>query len=239
MKKIVAFIIALLFLNINVSAASLCSYQEQSTINNKAANIKATYDISMVYHGDEAVGHREHFFTISVTNVTEEFYLVIKNDFDNEEVIYRSSDAVNGIITIKWTNVSKVTNFTIQVYTTNKTSCPDERYKTFYLTLPRYNEYYGRSLCIDNPDFYLCKEFVMFDEMDETEFVAKMVQYKEKQPVSNEENPQVDEEKNFMDKVFEFIDTYKYVLVACVIIIIISVVIIKRIRTKKQRELGL
>ena len=239
MKKIITFILLMLFFNIEVNAASLCTYQEQSTINSKAANVKASYEISSINHGNEEVGHKEHFFTISITNVTEDFYIVIKNDLNNEEVTYKSSDAVDGIITIKWTDVLEVTNLTIQVYTTNKTSCPNERYKTFYLTLPRYNEFSGKSSCVENPDFYLCKEFVTFDEIDETEFIDRMIQYKEKGTATEEKPPVVQEEQTFMDKVFEFVDTYKYILVGGAVLVIISIAIIHRVKTKKQMELGL
>lgn len=239
MKKIITFIMLMLFFNIEVSAASLCSYQEQATINSKAANVKASYEISSINHGNEEVGHREHFFTISVTNVTEDFYVVIKSDLNNEEVTYKSSDAVDGIITIKWTDVLRVTNLTIQVYTSNKTNCPNERYKTFYLTLPRFNEFSGKASCIENPDFYLCKEFVTFDEIDETEFVDRMIQYKEKVTTNEEEKPIVEEDETFMDKLFEFIDTYKFVIIGGAIVLIAVIVVVHRVRTKKQRELGL
>lgn len=239
MKKIITFIMLMLFLNIEVSAASLCSYQEQSVINSKAANVKASYEIVSINHGNEEVGHREHYFTINITNVTEDFYVVVKNDLNNEEVTYKNSDAVDGIITIKWTDVLEVTNLNVQVYTSAKTNCPDERYKTFYLTLPRFNEYSGKISCVENPEFYLCKEFVTFDEIDETEFVDRMIQYKEKETIAEKEPSIIEEEHTFMDKVFEFIDTYKYLMIGGAAIIVLSIVMIHKIRTKKQRELGL
>lgn len=239
MKKIITFLMLMLFLNIEVSAASLCTYQEQAELNSKAANVKASYEVAKIEHGNEEFAHTEYYLKINITNITEDFYVVIKNDNNESTMTYRSTDAVDGIVTIKWTDVFKVTNLTIQVFTTSKTNCPDERYKTIYLTLPRYNEFSGKPSCVENPDFYLCEEFVTFDDIDEIEFADKMVQYVEKGTTSEEETPIVEEDPTIMDRVFEFIDNYKFFIIGGVVLVIGAIVIIHRVRTKKQRELGL
>jgi len=239
MKKIITFIMLMLFLNIEVSAASLCSYQEQSVINSKAANIKTSYEAVEELVGTDEIGYYKQYFKISITNITEEFYVVMKNDLTNEEIIYRNSDTTDNILTINWDNTEKVTNFTIQIYTSNKTSCPEEKYKTMYITLPRYNKYSERDVCVENPDFYLCQRFVTFEEIDDSEFVNQIVEYKQKENKIEEEKPIIEEEPTIMDKVFEFIDTYKFFIIGGIVIAIGIIVIVHRVRTKKQRELGL
>ena len=237
MKKFMTFVLMLFFVT-RVSAESICSYKEQATINGKAANIKASHEIKTISHGDEEIGHDEYYFDVNITNVTEDFYIVIKNNVTKEEKKYTSENAKNGIISIKWTEIFKVTNLTIQVFTSNKTQCPNERFKTIYLTLPRYNEYWNRPVCEGNETFRMCKQFVTFDEINEEEFIGEISKYREQQKEHTQGKPNV-EEPTLMDNVFEFIDAYKFIIIGGVALVVGVAVLINNRRTKKQRELGL
>ena len=239
MKKILTFLTIMFSFNINVSAASLCSYQEQTELNSKAANIKVSYKIidDTIQFEDGASSMK--VFNIELLNITEDFYVVIKNDINKEEKIYYSSDAVNGVVSFKWDYAETVTNFTIQVYTTNKTNCADEKYKTFYLTTPRYNEFYNIETCQELTDFYLCQEYVTFAEVSREKFLTQIENYRNGEVNNKGEEPNVQEEPKMTDKIFEFIDDNKWFILGGLLVITISGVTIYRIRTKKQRELGL
>ncbi len=239
MKKILSFLVVMFLFNINVSAASLCDYTEQSELNSKAANVKVSYDIvdSKVTFEDGNADIR--IFRIQILNVTEDFYVVVKNDINKEEKTYYSTDAVDGVISFDWDYAETVTNFTIQVYTTNKTNCADEKYKTFYLTTPRYNEYSNIETCQELTDFYLCQEFVTFADISRDKFISQLESYRNGEVNNKGEEQEENENPTITDKIFEFIDDNKWYIIGGLSVIIIASFVIHRVKTKKQRELGL
>jgi len=239
MKKILTFLIVMFLFNINVSAASLCSYQEQTELNSKAANIKVSYEIVEETIEFEDGESSMKLFKIEILNVTDEFYVLIKNDVTKDEKIYYSSDAKDGVITFDWDYAETVTNFTIQVYTTNNTNCAEEKYKTFYLTTPRYNEFYNIETCQELTDFYLCQEYVTFGEISREKFLTQINNYKNGDVNNEGENPVEPTEPKVVDKIFEFIDNNKLYIISGFLVITAIGFGIYRVRTKKQRELGL
>ena len=79
MKLFLVFIVSLFLFNINVSAASSCSYSEQAELNSKAANIKVSYETAiegLTYEDGES---QVEYFKISILNGPEEFYIGVKN----------------------------------------------------------------------------------------------------------------------------------------------------------------
>ena len=239
MKKIITFLVVMFLFNINVEAASLCSYKEQSELNSKAANVKVSYEaveeIKEVFGGILI----DNYFNIEILNVTEEFYIIVKNDVTKEEKRIESSDANNGVISFKWTNLEQVTNFTFQIFTTSKTNCANEKIKTIYLATPRYNEFYQYAICGELTDFYLCEKYVTFNKIEEDDFFTKIESYKNKEVDNNGEDIKDKEEPTLTDKIFGFVDENKFYIIGGIIIITVGGIVIYRIRTKKQRELGL
>lgn len=244
MKKVITFIVVMFLLNVNVSAASLCSYQEQSELNSKAANIKASYEIikEITDNNDDAYSDSvliEDFLKVSISNVSEEFYVLVKNDYNREQKTYTTKSAKDGIITFDWKNTDEVTNFTIQVYTTNKVKCPDERIKTIYLTVPRYNKFSNRDICLENKDFYLCQEYVTFAEINNVKFTEQMVKYLNKEVDNKGEVNEDPTPSTPTDVIFNFINTYKWYIIIVILAGVFAGVSIYKVKTKKQRELGL
>jgi len=237
MKKIITFFILMFLINIDVTNAA-CSNEDKMSLNTKAANIKASYEIKEEYFGNEYRGHTEYWFDISIMNVSEEFYITVTNDYDKTTQTYRSSDTVNGIITFKWDKVSEVTNLTIKAYTSNSTNCPDESMKTLYLTLPRYNTFSNRAICEDYPDHDYCQKFVTFKEIDESTFITKITEKIEKEEIKEEEKNE-DKDINLMDKIINFVDDYKVFILGGLVLILVIIIFIAKKKNKKQRELGL
>jgi len=241
MKKIMTFLFLMLFLNINVKAASLCSHKEQAELNSKASNIKLIYEVvdDLEYNEDGDITGGT-YFNVSILNVTKDFYVIVKNDYNDEEKKYSYEDSKNDIITFTWNYLNKVTNFTAEVFTTSNTGCKDERYKTIYLTTPRYNKYANRSICEGKEDLSLCQEYVTFSELSETDFIEKVIETSKIENGSNNNGePNKPAEKNFIGNILDFIDAYKVYIIGISIVIIIIILIINRKKTKKQRELGL
>lgn len=239
MKKLFVIFAAVFLCSINVSAASICDYKEQTALNQKAANIKVNYEVVTEREEYGEIADSSEVFDISIFNVTEDFYIVVKNNINNVEKKYTVDDVQNGIIKFRWTYATSVTNFTIQVYSTNKTSCPDEKYKTIYLTTPRYNKFYRRETCQNNLEFYLCQKFVTFSEISEDKFLNQLEKYRNNK-INTEGHEIVEPEKvTLFDKIFEFLDNYKWYIISSGVVILGVIVVIQRKKMKKQRELGL
>ena len=97
MKKIICLflgIISFMLLGINVSAASKCDYTELAEINQEAAGVKVTYEEKKrVLEGDNGVADTEtgelegdiyqKYFTVNITNVTDNLYIKVINSYDN------------------------------------------------------------------------------------------------------------------------------------------------------------
>ncbi len=237
MKKILIFLVALFSFGINVKAASMCDYQEQMELTQKASNVKFEYELEERVDNSEQFPLRYTVMKITILNVTDELYAVLKNDYDNGKITFKSSDAKDGIITYEWYNLDKVVNFTLDVYSSDQTGCPNESYKTFYKTTPRFNEFSNRAICEEYKDFYLCQRFVTFDEIDEDEFLTQIQNYTSGK--INEEGKTPTEEKK-ESKMLDFIKQYKWIIVGGVVAIggiTATTIIIKN--KKKQRDLGL
>jgi len=248
MKKIMLTIISLFLLITSVKAESICTYKEQAVINQKAANVKVNYDVvEETEQVDKNDGHEEmfltsYYFKISILNVSEDLYVVVKNNQSEKEYTYTHEDAEDGVIEFFWLYADEVTNFTIQVYTTDKTSCPDERYKTIYLTTPRYNEFYDMGACQKDPDFYLCQQFVTFGEIKEEQFLKQIESYRNGDVDNSGEQIKDNDDSTISDNIIDFINEYKWYIVGglCIIFIIILLIDKKnKKKLKKQRDLGL
>lgn len=238
MKKIASILFAMIFCISNVKAASLCSYKETTELNKIASNVKATYELlEKTIHFEDKDATKE-IFNISIFNITENVYVIVKNNYNNMEKTYTYADSKEGIVEFDWENSDKVTNFTIEVYSTSKTSCPHEKLKTTYLITPRFNEYSNREVCNENPDFYLCQKYVNFKEVDETKFLSQLENYK-KGSITDSDEKLDEPELTMFDKIFNFINNYKLYILGGIAIIITASLIIYKIRTKKQRDLGL
>lgn len=235
MKKILLILLITFFCNITVEAASLCSYQEQNELNQKAANVKATYEIKKYEEWLFDGYYSEYEIVISLLNLTEDFDAVITNNINNEKIRINYSSVKDGVATFAWDYFDSVTNFTIELVTTNKTNCSNERYKIIYLTTPRYNKFYNKAVCSENPDYYLCEQFVVYQEITEDKFHEEITSYLNSSKIDNK----VDEPSVENPTVIDYFNKYKWYAIGGFALIVIIAYIVYRIKTKKQRELGL
>lgn len=220
-KIVVAFCISVMCLS-SVKAAKTCSNSEQAEINSMLSNIKATYaekeeDLDPNTYGfpdsvenpDEYEKNlKTNYFEISVTNLSDKFYIIVTNDYNNETNTYSGQNAKDGIASFAWRHLDKVTNFTIKVYTSNATGCPNEEQKTIRLRTPRYNEYSEYNLCMKIPEFNLCQKYVTFKDMDNQEFVSKVYEYIDKKEEQNQQA--IKDAKSWWEKTKDFIKENKY-----------------------------
>jgi len=237
-KKFLIFIFSLFFLSQSVSAASLCSYENQTKNNQKAANIKALYEVVEVTEKFDDMDVTSKTIEISILNIPKELYVVIKNNVTKEEKVFTNADAVDGIVKFKWNEIDYVTTFTIQIFTTNKTNCPDERIKTIYLTTPRYNEFSKKYICSELSEFYLCQEFVTSKEFDENYFLKQLDSFRNEK-IDEKGNEILENNLTITDKIFEFMNTYKWYILGGLTILATILIVISVKKNKKQRDLSL
>ncbi len=172
MKKFATLLIIAFLSVMHVNAE--CSYTDKADANTKAANVKVDYEIvedKQEYEEGTAI---DEYFKITILNITEELYVVVKNDVTNEEFRYNYEDTKDGEVTFNWTNTESVTNFTFTIYASSQTVCKDEQLKIINKQTPRYNDFYNRAICENMKDFYLCQKYTNIAEIDESMFIDKV-----------------------------------------------------------------
>lgn len=219
-------------LTVKVNAAT-CNYEEKATLNNEISNVKANYEakerilskeeytIPVEIIGTEEEANyvsKTDYLSVNILNLTENFYIKVTNDYDDEEKIYQYSETTNGNITWDWHNVQKLVTYTIEIYASSKTGCEGTLLKTINLKLPRFNEYSTYSMCDSFPDYYLCKKFVTYGEIEYETFAKKMNEKAEEKNKKEEEK----EEKNnkWYNKVKKFIIDNKEIFIVGGVVIV-------------------
>ncbi len=230
-KKILSCTVAMLTLFLGVSSVNAkCSYAEQAALNKEAKNINVKYESDKEIieqepnscDGDEECDPiYDLFINVNVLNLSENFYIDVKDSVTKKSQKYYFSEVgEDGILKIRWDDVSQINNFTITAYASDKTSCEGTKVRTFHITTPRVNEYSHYAICSEIPDYYLCQEYVTFSQ-DFTygEFIEKV-----ENEIKKQEEKKKSEQKSFFDKLLEFIGKYKLVIIASMAIIIILVI---------------
>ncbi len=212
-----------------------CSYKEEVELREKASNIQANFETEsvIVSPGTEDLsslsGYVHH---ISLINLTDEFYVRVTNNYNDE---YKLISGSNGIASFDWNKTGVVTTFTFKVYTTTTQKCQGIALKTFTLKTPRYNSFSNSGICQSEfPDHELCQQFVTFENIPESTFLERINTYREKIQKQEEER-----NKTFFDKLFEFLDKNKWVIIGVVIVVGGGTGTYVYFKGKKQRELGL
>lgn len=236
MKKFTLLLFLFFSFSINALAESTCSYSEQAELLNKATNVKASYEINTEKVKFVDMETDVDYFNITITNVTDEFYVVISNDYNSSKKTLYDFEAENGLLNYKWNNIDKVTNFTIEVYASGKTNCAGEKYKTLYVQTPRFNEYYDREICEDLTDFYLCQKYITSSLITEDKFFEQIASYEAGK--IDKKGEDIDT-RNIFDKAFDFIKDNKWYILGGIVVITGGTVYIIKRKNKKSRELGL
>lgn len=230
-KKVgLLFTFIALFLGINVNAASSCSYEEQANLLSEVGNIKVSYeektgkiDSTDAVCPDEIDGtptcdSNYEYFEVSILNMSDNFYLTVENNLDKTTKTYTYDDVKDGIITFKHEDIMNLTTYTYQVYSSEKTNCPRENYRTIYQTLPRLNEYYSYAQCSNNEDYYLCQKYVTFEPMSLGTFIKNINDYN-----TSEDNPNnPNRKKSFIDNIKNFISENKVIVLTIAGVIVIA-----------------
>lgn len=229
--------ICLLFIILGISKVNAsCSLEEQVTVNNAAGavnvvsdKLKYTYSTYDPEH-DETFDVDDYTGIIYVYNLTPDIYFNI-TDGKNKET-YTYADDINGAVAVSTGTMAVVKNYTIAIYSTNK-SCGTTPVRTISTVIPRYNNFSGYTSCQEYPDYYYCQQFLNSDLISETEFQKGLDEYAKTHKKSDESR-----RENFIESTMQFIKKYwLYILIALVIVASSILIYKKYLEEKRKKEI--
>ena len=243
-----SLLIVLLMGFCNVRALSKCDSKEKSALNKEAVNIKVKYDIKeekLVPPANEIPAEFKDdpedyffmvpYFKINILNLSDNFYITVKNKYSTDEKEQTINSSSNGIVSFDRKEIYNLANLSFNIYSSNKTSCPDELIKTISLSLPRYNSFSEYEICEKIPDFDLCQKFVMIPDRGIT--YKKFMEKAKNEVKKNEEKEETSKKPSFFEKLKNFlVRNYLYFIIGLVVIVIVAIVILIVIKYKHKND---
>ena len=215
------------------TSGTKCNNEDSKKVKDAAQKIEVGYTIKNMLVGtsidiDEPdmpeVEEYDYGFEIAIKNITEDIYVVVKNDYSDDVFTYHYADTENGVKTFESIATDEAVNFTFEVKSEN-VNCKDEDYRKITLTTPIYNLYYRYQFCSDNPKSKVCKMFVN-EKISAKEFATEVNAKKEDNQKSDDGN-----KKN----VPTFVKENKYLFIIGGIVIVIIGVATVCVKIKKRR----
>ena len=247
MKKIRVFTLAILLFFLSTNVYAVCDVTESNTLNSLAVNVSANYEviekevpIDENYNFPDGMNEElledyvatREYFRIYIANVTEDLYVIVKNQGTGEEVTYTFADVVDGIITFDADIYVVNTNYTIEIYSSDETNCPDTKLYTLYLTLPAFNPYSETAYCEGIEDFYMCHKYLSVD-VDFSTFYEDTENYRNGLiDGDGEEITEPVEGNGFL----EFLGDHLVIVIVIVVIIVAAGGLITFVVIRKQRR---
>ena len=224
MGKFRKFILSILsfVLIIGNAKAAACDYEEKAQLNKEAANVKANYEIKErildpseytipdAILGTEAEATyvaKTDYIQVNILNITKNMYVEVTNDKNSESKTYTYADVKDGNISFDWYNIGELVKYTIKVYASSETGCNGNTLKTLYVSLPRYNDYSTYNICSKVPEYYMCQEYVTYEDTGYSTFVKRV-----KEEVTKKEEKEKEEQERkskWYNKMFDFIKDHK------------------------------
>ena len=247
MKKIKAFIFTFLLFFLSTNVYAVCDVAETNTLNSLATNVRVSYEVVQVevpenedFNPPDGISAEEDYtayrdyFRFYISNVTEELYVVVTNQETNESKTYVYNDAVDGVITFEEEVGVTIVNYTIDIYSSDVTNCPNTKLYTLYETTPKRNLYSNYSLCIGIEEFYLCHEYLSV----ETSFAdfERLVQEYRAGHINDDGEEIVLPEETDEESFLSFINDHLVVVIIVVIVIVAAGGLITFVVIKKQRS---
>jgi len=186
------------------NANASCSYTRIANLKKMASNVNITYTYEVV--------DNKAIFEITVANLLDGIYFY--DSFNDKKYTQK------GEITIPNFEGGKKYRFFIK---SDDRECKDEVLLTKYLTLPKYNEFYGDPLCEGIENYALCQKWGTFSASTYKEYKSQIEKYKAS--IKKEEKEEILEEKTtFTDRVIKFIRNYYIFIFGGIIIVGLSLI---------------
>ena len=239
MKKSVIYALCGLscFSSIITANASNCSNQEQIELKKISSNIGTTYQESQkeldpsTYATGPEYGYGPiylDYFQVIFSNITKDIYIKISNDYNDDIKFIRYQDTKEGIYTFDWENTDKITKFKYEVYSSTETSCPDEKYYTGYVVLPKFNEFSNTVMCEGVNDLEACQKYIT-SNMDPVEQERQINEY-----LKVKEEKEKKENKKWYEKIGDLVKAHKLITITGSIIVITGVATVV-VKNKRKR----
>ncbi len=241
--KVLIFTLVLFFASTTYAHAA-CDANELNTLRGVASNVRVSYEEMREpldpseYTPPDGTSSDDYtayytFFRVYITNLTEDIYVEVRNSATGETTTYTYDQSDNGTITFDWEEITVMVNYTITVYSSSNTNCPDTELYTLYLTTPRFNQYSTYDLCEGAEDFYLCYEYLSVEDVSFGEFVELVERYKAGQI---DDGSNVEEPDDGGNGFIAFLgDHYIAIIIIAVVVIAVGVTVTVII-VKKQRR---
>ena len=243
----------LLCLSLRSVNASTCDYSEQVELSNIASTVQAKYEIKEVaidnagnirndISKEEIADENSEYLPmdiveVNILNITQDIYVNVTNDQGFDKTYYYE-DTNNGQIIINGGDLTQILRYKITIFS-NKEKCLGESIRTVDVVTPMINPIAMDLMCMSIPDFTYCQEYItssfLVSDDEIYNSVAKAYdEYLKKQQKTEEEN-----NKNFIEKIGEFIKKNKTIIIIVTIgvIVIGAIVTFVIIRYRRNRLL--
>ncbi len=248
LKKVLVVLISFLIASPLVKAE--CDATEENRLRSLAINVKTSYEPGQ----GEELSHEDFnppsglteeeieelykipvyksVYHVYITNITEELYVTVYDEIQDKTTTYQYSDTDKGTLVIDQEEFEMIDHFTITVYSSDKTQCPDTKLYTTYLTTPKYNQLSNYAICEGAEEFYLCHEYLSVEPNASDDFETLVENFKAGKIDKSGEKKEDEKAKS---KTFgDLIKEYKVIIIgvsAFVIIVGATVIIV----VKKKR----
>jgi len=238
-------LIFILFICSSTNVYAECDFTETNRLNSLAVNVKASYEHFEVEYKsytplDGATQEEiENYvvkvlnFKIHIANITKELYVTVTDSVTKNTKTYNYSDTKNGEITFIQDDLTQVYNYTINIYSSNETNCPDTKLYTMYLQTPYFNRLSEYELCEGIEEFYLCHEFLNVKSVSLDEFESLSRSYRNNKIDKNGEK--TEQEKTENNSISNFLKNHKILVVILSVVIIIVIILLIILIAKKNR----
>lgn len=226
-------VLIMYFIFLGSPLAESCDYKERAKLNNEVGNIKAGYEIKKrvldrseydlpdyVLGTEEEATYEEtaEYIEVNILNLTENTYLVVRNDHNDEEVTYTFEQSQDGKISFNYESLDTPATYTFEVLASNNTSCENTSLRSITLKLPRFNQLSEYALCDQIPDYYLCQRFVSFDYVGTNDFLEKA----EAEIARRNKESVAKKEAKWYQKAWNFVVEHKVYFISGTIILVIA-----------------
>ena len=232
MKKIfskIIFLLSCFLFIIIVPKADSCNYKEKANLIKEANNINFNYEIidktneMHLTEEDLAKGYnmRDYYYIqMNLMNLTNNLYVEITNNQNDDVLTYHYSDLVDGIVSFK-TDSYRVVTYTATIYA--QTANCSEKLMTKKVKSPKFNTYYQQGLCTEIPDYKYCQQ-LLTTELSDNDIGNNIFKYYQKQLESKEQKTKKE------NNVKKYLIIGGFVLAFVIAIGVISFVIIRKRR---------
>ncbi len=209
-KKVLLVFIALFLLFIKIDVNAACTNEDLEALKLEAYNIKASTSLILYDEEEVKMGGYRYGYDLLISNVTDNFYVEMfgKGD-ENNEIIVQNAFSSGGY------------SYELNIYTNNKTKCPNRLIRNLHLDVPVYNTYSTRDECANYKKYPICKENTNTENISEEQFLSEIKKAEAKEKEIRESN-----KTTIYEKISSFWDENKNVIIFSIIAIVIVAIII-------------